>query len=343
MNKIKKNTFLYDLTKAQEIAYIQYKYCFHKESMNVVLCLFIKQQLDYELFLKAFNVEIQRNDCLRLFYVKKDGKLKQYFSEPYEIGEIERVDFTGKTKADQDEFFKKDASKPVCFFKDELFRIKLIKTYDGRTGIYFAVPHMNMDAVSVFMFYKDLLNVYTALRDNTEMPKPFSPFTEYIEKEKQRLSNKEKTDKDEQFFRELFLDGGEPLYVAVDGPESLEKLRKKRRNPELRSFPINNPFMDKSENIKFSLNPGLSEKMDRYCADHNTTPVFVLQNAVRAYAQKKNNGTEDFFFCSICNMRATLADKNTSGTMANGLMVRTMIKAETKYSDSVVLTGEAIS
>ena len=169
----------------------------------------------------------------------------QYFTAPYAAGKIEFIDFTGKTKDEQNLFFSKDACRRVRFLKDEIFRIKFIRTYDGRTGIYSAVCHLNMDAVSVFLFFQDLLKVYAALRDGTDLPKPFMPFTEYMTREKQYLGNKEKTDKDEQYFRELYQTGGEPLYLSLRGARQLDDLRKKRRNPSLRSYPILNPLQDR--------------------------------------------------------------------------------------------------
>lgn len=341
MPKNNAETIYYDLSLAQQVAHMQVKFCFFKETMNVVVCLYIKQQLDYELFKKALNIEIERNDCLRLFYKKKDKKLMQYFSDPYKIDQIDQIDFTGKSKAEQDAFLSKDATKPIRFLKDELFRIKYFKSYDGRTGIYFAVCHLNMDEMSIFLFFNDLLKVYTALKDNTEMPKPFNPFTDCLEREKKYSENKEKTAKDEQFFRDLYTNGGEPIYSGVNGSEALEKLRKKRKQPNLRTFPTSNPFQDKSKNLKLHLKDELSERIERYCADNNTSPLFILQLAIRTYLSKTNNGVEDILYITVCNKRATLADKNTSGSLADGVMVRTFISADTKFNDAVTITGEA--
>lgn len=337
------DTIYYELSSSQNVVNTQFKYCFFKESMNIVVCLYVKQQLDYELIKKAFNIEIERNDCLRLFYKKKGGKLMQYFAAPYAVDKIEQVDFTGKGKAEQDAFFSKDASRLVNFRRDELFRIKLIKTYDGRTGIYFAICHLNMDAMSVFLFFNDLLKVYAALRDHTEMPKPFMPFTEYMEREKQYFRNTEKTAKDEQFFRDLFLTGGEPIYCGINGIKPLEELRKKRGKPGLRSFPLMSPFQDKTKNIKLHINSELSDQIDRYCADNNTAPLYVIQLAMRTYLSKINNAAEDILYVTVCNRRATLADKNTSGSLADGVIVRSVIEAGTKFNDAVTRTGEALA
>lgn len=342
MPKSDSKTIYYDLSSSQKIAAMLFKYCFFKESINIAVCLYLNQQLDSDLLKKAFNIEIGRNDCLRLFYKKRFGKMIQYFSAPYEA-DITHVDFTDKTKEDQDAYLSGEAKKPIRFLKGEIFRIKYMKTYDGRSGIFFTVCHLNMDALSVFLFFNDLIKVYTALLNKTEMPKPFMPFTEYMEREKQYFKNTERMAKDEQFFRDLYTTGGEPLFCGVNGIQALEAVRKKRKNPNLRSFPLANPLQDKTKNIKLHISTELSKQIDKYCADNNTTPFCLIQLAMRLYLSKVNNGAEDIFYCAICNRRATVADKNTSGSFADGVNIRTVIGAEMKFCDAVTGTGDALS
>ncbi|MHB1151451.1 MAG: condensation domain-containing protein [Eubacteriales bacterium] len=342
MPKPDSKTIYYDLSSSQKIAAMLLKFCFFKESINIAVCLYVKQQLDLDLLQKAFNIEIERNDCLRIFYKKKHGNIVQYFSEPYEAA-ITCVDFSDKTKEDQDAFLSKEAKKPIRFLQGEIYRIKHIKTYDKRSGLFFTVCHLNMDAMSVFLFFNDLIKVYMALLNKTEMPKPFMPFTEYMEREKNYLNNAEKIAKDEQFFRDLYKTGGEPLYCGVDGIKPLEDLRKKRRNPNLRSFPTVNPLQDKTKNIKLHISAECSKQIDKYCADNNTTPFCLIQLAMRLYLSKVNNGVEDILYCAICNRRATVADKNTNGSFADGVNIRTVIGADMKFCDAVTSTGDALS
>lgn len=341
--KTSAETTYYGLTTAQKVAYMQYKYCFFKEAINVVICLYVKQQLDPELLKKALNIEIERNDCLRLFFRKKKDAVSQFISDPYIIDKIPEADFTNKSKTEQNAFLSKDAKKPLRVFKDEIFRIKLIKTYDGRNGIYFAVSHLNMDAMAVFMFFNDLLRVYTALSEHSEMPKPFLSFVDHIEKDKQNNENTERIARAEAYFRELYETGGEPMYCPINGAGPLEDYRKKRKNPNLRSFPISHPLQDKTNNLKLHFSPELSDRIDSYCAEKNTTPLALIKLAMHIYISKVNNGAEDTMGMVICNNRATLAEKNTSGTFADAVPVRMIIAVDKKIDEALDITGDILS
>lgn len=335
MPKTDKNTVFYDLTSSQELINLQLKFCIFKEVMNIVVCTYIKQQVDIELLKKAIYLEIERNDTLRLYFKKVGKKLMQFFVESNKPDEIPVVDFAGKTKEEQDVFLKKDASRPVQYKKGELFRFKIIKTYDGKTAIYFAVCHMNMDASSVFMLIINLLDIYKSLNNKTEMPKPYSPYSEYIQRDKASLENSKKLGTDEQFFRDLYLKSGEPVYCGVQGIEPLLEMRKKRKNPNLRSYPMTNPFRDKSANIKYHLNSEFAKRIDDYCMEKKTNALSVIQLALRTYVSKINNMEEDVVNYTVCGRRATLADKNSSGCLCGFVPVRTIIKSDTSFSDAV--------
>jgi hypothetical protein len=335
MPKIDKNTVFYDLTSSQEVVNLQLKFCIFKEVMNIVVCTYISQQVDIELLKKAINIEIERNDTLRLYFKKVGKKLMQFFAEPYKLDNIPVIDFAGKTKDEQDSFLKKDASKPVRFKKGELFRFIILKTYDGKTAIYFAVCHMNMDASSVFMLMNNLLEIYKALNEKTEMPKPYSPYSDYIQRDRASLENSKKLGADEQFFRDLYLKNGEPVYCGVQGIGPLLEMRKKRKNPNLRSYPMTNPLHDKSANIKYHLNSDFAKRMDDYCMEKKTNPLSLIQLAMRTYLSKINNLEEDVVNLTVCGRRATLADKNSSGCLAGFVPVRTIIKADTGFADAV--------
>lgn len=342
MEKSTETTY-YQLTSAQKVALLQYKFCFFKEAINVVICLYVKQQLDPDVLHKAFNIEIERNDCLRLFFRKKEGEVRQFISDPYVIDKIPEADFTKAGKAEQDAFLSKDASKPLRFFKDEIFRIKLIKTYDGRSGIYFAVSHLNMDAMAVFMFFNDLLTVYTALVENSEMPKPFASFADHIEKDINNNKNPERIAKAEAYFSEMFETGGEPTYYPINGSEPLEILRKKRRNSNLRSYPVQHPLQDKTNNIKLHFSPELSDQIDRYCSENKTTPLALIKLAMHTYISKVNNRAQDTMGLVLCNNRATLAEKNTSGSFVDGVSVRMIIGADKQFDEALGITGELLA
>ena len=112
---------LYDLIPSQQTMYIMLKYSLHKEVTQIPASIGINTKIDFDLLKKAFNIEIERNDALRLRFTKVDGKIKQYFIDPYTVEEIPVKEF--KSKEEQDRFFLKDAKTPIRIFKDETYRL----------------------------------------------------------------------------------------------------------------------------------------------------------------------------------------------------------------------------
>ncbi len=347
MPKTDKNTKYYDLTMSQHVVHYALTYSIHKQAMNVAVCLYIKNELDAELFKKAVRAEIGRNDSLRLYFKKFPGKVRQYFLSPEEAAKlplnIATADFTGKTKEEQDAFLRRDAAVPVHYAKDEIYRFIFFKSYDGRNGLYFVVCHLNMDAISVFMTLQDLFALYTALKENTEMPKPFNAYKDHIEREQVLRQNKPMLEKNKDFYLEQFRKNGEPIYCSPSGSESLEKLRKRRLNPKLRSFPVFHPLQDKSTNIGFHFTPEFTKQIDCFCESEGIPPQSFFLFAVRSYISKINGNTEDLLHSVVCNRRATVADKNTFGCMASGVWLRTIVGGGTTLRDALSYISTSVA
>ncbi|MHB1154288.1 MAG: condensation domain-containing protein [Eubacteriales bacterium] len=345
MPKTDNNTVFYDLTLSQNVIHYSLTYSIYKQAMNVAVCLLIKNELDFDLLKKAVRAEIGRNDCLRLYYKKIRGKLKQYFIKPEEAEKlplnIVTADFSGKTYEEQKAYLLRDAAVPVRFKKDEIYRFIFLKTYDGRNAVYFVTCHMNMDAMSVFMTFRDLLEIYRSLSDNTAMPKPFHSFKDFILREREKLMDKSVLEKNKNFYLELFKNGGEPIYCSPSGFKALENLRKKHRNPNKRSYPSVSPLQDQSKNIKFHLSPSFTNRIDGFCEGESVSPQSLFQFALCAYLSKINNDAGDILYLSNCTGRATVADKNTFGCMVGTVTLRTFIDGKTELREALSRSAAA--
>jgi hypothetical protein len=175
----------------------------------------------------------------------------QYFIPPYELDSIPVADFTGKTKEEQDAYLSRDASTPIHYKRGEVFRVIFFRTYDGRSGIYVCASHLNMDAMAVLLFLSDLIDVYIALINGTELPKPLEPFEKGIQADLAYLQDTKKLEKDEKFFREFFLKDGKTFYAAAHGIEKLKQKRLKKKDPDLRYLNATDPIHDKTKPCVF--------------------------------------------------------------------------------------------
>ena len=148
----------------------------HQNCCQIPFYFLAEEKIDKDLLLKAVNEEIRRNDSLRMRWIKKGFLVNSvryhYFLEEYVMDDIPELDVTGKTMEEMTAALEADAAVTVKYLKGEVFRIKLLHAPDGRDGIYFISTHMNLDLCGMLITIRDLLEVYNALKNGTEMPKP---------------------------------------------------------------------------------------------------------------------------------------------------------------------------
>ena len=322
----------YDLIPSQLNMYMLVKFSFHKEIVQIPASFSVDKDIDFDLLTKALNVEIKRNDSLRLrFRKKKDLDPKAANLEQYFLGEDEvRIDSVPTLKftsaEEQDAYFSKDAVTPVHFLKGEIFRIVFFETAAGKKGVYLNCSHLAIDAMGMLVFFVDLLGVYKALKNGDEMPAPLFSYEEYVQKELEKANDPKRLAKGQAFYQEYFAKGGEPFYAGVHGPELLEKERKKKKNPNLRvTDAAYAPFNDKAEVLSYSIGKEDSKKILDFCVANNTAPETLFTFAMRTYCSAINYRTEDVFFNLMCSKRITYKDMRTGGCMAQTLQVRTII------------------
>lgn len=324
---------LYSLIPSQQTMYLMFKYTFSKQISQIPTSFSVDKDIDFELLTKALNIEFERNDSLRLRFIKSDKEIKQYFLPTFRMSKVPCKYF--RTLQEQEEFFAKDAQTPVRFDKGVNFRIYFYKNAQGGNGIYFNVSHLNMDAMGSFVFYHDLISVYRALKNGTEMPKPLYSYEEYIKQELQNLTNTKKMERHEKFYKEYFAKGGEPFYAGVHGPAFLEKQRIKKKNPDLRVPAAYNPLLDKCNMVTHHIDAETAEKIYSYCKKHSIAPESLFMFGLRTHCSAINYRTDDVFMMATCSKRATLKEKNMSGCLTQPLQVRTIIPETSTFQDGI--------
>ena len=324
---------IYDLIPSQQTMYMMVKYSFHKQLVQIPVSFAIDHKIDFDLLTQAFNLEIERNDSLRLRFIKEKGVVRQYFlpsAEPYEvpIKEFETIE-------EQEAFFSENAQVPVLFEK-ETFRIMFFHTQqNGSYGVYFVTSHLAMDAMGIVNMFFDMLKVYLALHAGTRMPKPLPRYEEYIIEEFTRLADKEKMQRHVDFYKHYFLRGGEPMYAGVHGPDLLEQTRIKKKNPELRVPYAYNPLWDKSDFLSKTIPAEDAKKIFDYCEENKISPEILLQFGLRTYCSAINYRTPDVFMMLMCSKRGTPKEKRMGGCVAQPLQLRTILGEEMTFEDAL--------
>ena len=322
---------LYDLTGSQSTMYTMLRYSIHKNVNQIPTSIVCSFPLDFDLLTKALNEEFRRNDCLRVRLYKDGDTVKQYFLPEYVKNKVDVYNFT--SEEEQRETLDKLSQQSLRVFKGEMFRIAFYNTYDGRKGIFFNTTHIINDAAGVAFFYLDLLQVYKAMAEGSEMPKPPYSYEEYIQKDLQKLNDKEKMAKAAEFYKNFFLKDGEPFYAGIHGHDMLDKARQK--DPTVRVPAAYDAFNDKSRLIEREINPEDSKKILDFCVEHKVSPETVLEAGYRVFASKRNYRTPDTLSLQMCSRRSTYKEKYMGGCLAQPLHVRCIIPQEYTFQQSL--------
>lgn len=338
MNSVNKP--VYPLIPPQEMIQFMLKYSFfHKQVTQIPDSIIVSQKIDFDVMTEAFNIEIERNDCLRLVFFKQNGKIMQYFRDPYRLGSVPVYNF--KSDEEREKVLTADAQKPIKMLKGEIFRLKYFTTYDGRYGVYINIHHLVMDNAAVFAFFNDLFAVYDHLKNGKPMPKPLGSYEDRIKRELAYVEDKSNLEKEKAAYTEYITRNGEPLYLGVEGPKLLEAERKKKKDPSINAPSLFDPIHDKAELTKTTFSPELSEKFFAFCENNNVSPECLVQLALRMHLSKINNGHLDTYFICLCTRRRTLVEKRSGGTVTAPLPWRVHLEEDDTFMSALDKMADA--
>jgi len=324
----------YNLIPPQEMIQFMLKYSFfHKQVTQIPESIIVEKEIDFDVMKKAFNIEIERNDCLRLRFFKEKGKIRQYFLDEFRVDSIPVIDF--KSEEERVDFLTADARKPIKMLKDETFRVKFFRTHDKRCGVYLNVHHLVMDNAAVFTFFADLFAIYDSLTLGTDMPKPLGKYEDIIKKELAYVSDPENFRREEKAYREYFEKDGEPLYLGAEGPKFLEAERKKKKDPSINAPSLFDPIHDKAELTKYNIPYEDSCKIFDFMKENGVGGECLVQLAMRLHISKINNRHNDTYFIVLCPRRRTVSEKRSGGTLASPLPWRIVLPEETTFREAL--------
>lgn len=330
---------VYDLIPPQDMIQFMLKYSFfHKQVTQIPESIIVTKEIDFDLMKKAVNIEIERNDCLRLRFFKEKGKVKQYFLDRFVVDDIPVLNFSSLDE--QMKVLTEDAQIPVHYLKDETFRIKFFRTGDGRYGIYLCVHHLVMDNAACFVFFNDLLGVYDCLKDGSPMPKPLGKYEDRIVKELAYAADKSNFEREAEAYTEYMTKNGEPLYLGVEGQKFLEAERKKKKNPNIMAPSLFDPFHDKSGFTKKVIPQDKSKVIFDYMDKYGVSGECLVQLGMRLQLSKMNNRHNDTYFITLCPRRRTLSEKRSGGTLTAPLPWRVQIPEDITFNEAIQKMNE---
>ncbi|CCW30868.1 putative nonribosomal peptide synthetase TomB [Xenorhabdus nematophila F1] len=160
------------------------------ESYNVPLLIEVGTQLDHSLVEKAVTQFVEVTPVLRTHFTFNQDQLYQVIEQPYYIH------ITHKTLAEvnhPEEVIQQMASKQYDLSKGPLFDICLITGESNRCWLACCFHHIIVDAASVTIFIKNILECYAHLVENREFHylKTSADYLEFTQWQKKQLAKLE--------------------------------------------------------------------------------------------------------------------------------------------------------
>ncbi len=330
--KTRKGYRTYPLTVAQKFHIFYMDFCPKKEVVNIGTSLTIEYELNIDELRKAVYKAYERCEGMRIrmAYDKEEKQWYQYVVEKEERP-IEYVDFTGKTLEEAEAVMREWTQVPFERQDSPLNKVVLIKTPDGNQGIYLLADHLTVDAQSLILFLRDIIELYSsAMYEGVAYPKDMRSYLEQLQKDLEYEAGSKAQQKDrEYFYKEI--ESSEPIFNGIDGPGALEAVRKK--NPKARAAYSATQQVDSALDI-FHLEEEPTTRLMTFCEEQHISLQCLIIMGIRTYLQKMN-GNDDVSFNVAYARRATLAEKKSGGTRIHSFPFRTIIPEDKTFLEGI--------
>ena len=326
------NRTLYEFNSSQDVINLQTKYTLFKRVANILFSVTFDEKVDWSLMKKTINILIERNDCLRIVFVKKDGKNMQYFAESKTIEKIPCKEFDTVSKMTS--FINCFRKKMADIYKGETIIPVFAKNPAGKDMLIIKVSHFVADTFAIGLLVDDLCAIYKALKNGTEMPAPKGKFEDVLKKDIEFKNNPEAVEKDREFFKEYFstMHPARPIYCGLHGDNNDRWLAQKRKGNI--SLPYAFIKCD-TEGYKFTIPAAITEKVEAWCAA-TQLPISSFFYYCYSVAASLINGKAPYQCpLELLNCRATMAERKCGGTKVQSIAVYTTVDYNKSFNQNV--------
>ena len=331
--KEKKRSKTYPLTSAQKLHYYSMKYCPKKQVLNIGSGLTIQVELDWDVLKQCIQDAIGRCEAMRVQFAEdKDGNVYQYVADKQKAV-IEHFDFSHWKEEDAHDKMTEWTSTPFELYDTPMYQIVMIKMPDNFHGIYVKVNHLIMDAQSLIVFFKDIIELYSSkIYDEVPTPKEMASYINQLEKDLAYEAGNNAAKKDREYFEEL-ISSSEPVFTDIYGRGKLEAERKRTGNPKQRAVVNTSDNVD-ANLANFQLEQEPSERLMKFCEENHVSMTCLLLMGLRTYLQKEND-EDDVSVSTTIARRATLMEKRCGGTRIHSFPFRTIVSREDTFLEGI--------
>ena len=329
-NQMKRKEF--PLTSAQKLHYYSMMYCPKKQVLNIGSGMTIQVDLERELLKSCIEEAVMRQESLRVqFGEDKKGNVFQYVCDT--VAPIEHFDFRHWKEEHAHEKMTEWTSTPFELYHSPMYQIVMIQMPDNYNGLFVKVNHLVMDAQSLIVFFKDIIELYSSrVYDNVPAPKEMSSYLAQLEKDLAYEAGNKASVRDREFFEKLITES-EPIFTDIYGKGKLLAERKRTGNPKQRAC-INTSDNVDANLVNFRLEPEPTRRMLEFCEKHHVSMTCLLLMGLRTYLQKENE-EDDISLSTTIARRATLLEKKCGGTRIHSFPFRTIVSREDSFLEGI--------
>ncbi len=331
--KTRKGSKVYPLTSAQKLHYYSMKYCPKKQVLNIGSGLTIQVELDWEVLKQCIREAIMRCEAMRVQFAEdKDGGVYQYVVKEPDI-EIKHFDFAHWNEEDAHAKMTEWTSIPFEMYDTPMYEIVMIKMPNNFHGMYVKVNHLIMDAQSLIVFFKDIIELYASkVYEEVPSPKEMASYLKQLEKDLAYEAGNAANQKDREFFESLIA-SSEPIFTDIHGRGKLEAERERTGNPKQRAA-INTSDNVDANLANFQLEEEATMQLLKFCEEHHVSLTCLLLMGLRTYLQKENQ-EDDISVSTTIARRATLLEKRCGGTRIHSFPFRTIVSREDTFLEGI--------
>ena len=327
-----KKVTAYPLTTPQQfMLFMSMQYGENYPVNNIGSGYYWQGEMDFDLMKKAIEQAVERCDTMRLRFVPDEQyKVLQYITEKSEM-KIETLDYSGMALEEAHEKLLAFSRTPVPMFLQEIHTIRLMKLAEGYNGIFMKLNHLAMDAFSVKVFLRDIMEIYLHYLKGTPYPKPMRPYVPALMGELAYLKS-EQYAADKKYWEESLSKTSEPIFTDYMLESRLKEQRKE--HPTHRFADIHSGSPAAKAKI-FDLTKEETDALSKMCRENDLSLCAALSMGVRTALSVFNDNEEDVSFKMIVDRRGSLAEKKSGGIRINFFQMRSIVKPEDTFKSAV--------
>ena len=323
---------LYAFNYSQDIIYLQTKYALFKRVANILFSVSFDEGFDEALMKQALQKLVDRNDCLRMTFVKDGKTIKQYFDETRSIGDIPSLKFSRVSQMDA--FIRRFRRKMVNVYKGQALKVVFVTDPSGKQQVVVKISHFAADTYGIGVLVTDLAAIYKALHDGTELPPEPGKFEDVLRKDAEYRNNPEALQKDIDFFKEYYEQrhAEHPTYLGIHGDDSDRWLKFKQKGKFWLTFLF---VRCDTEGYQFVIPAAVTDRVAQWCESRGISMTSFFFYTCAIACSLKNDRLPYQLPLELMNCRATVADRKAAGTKVQSLSVYVTVDYKKSFDENI--------